>query len=87
MKKLLTFFTKPTLKAKLIKGGTQAKVTLSNINAQQTLILLYMAIQQIAIAVRMDKRQVLNRLLELDSQIKRTEKQLQKEAKYGKKKK
>jgi len=87
MKNPFTSFRKPTLKAKLIKGGTQAKVNLINMSAEQTLILLYMTILQVAKMMRKDHRHIMNRLIDLDKQIIRTQKEEEREAKYGKKKK
>lgn len=84
MKNIFAKFRKPTLKAKLIKGGTQAKVNLINMNAQQTIILLYMTILQVAKMMNKDSREIMNKLVDLDKQIIRTHKKEQKATKYKK---
>lgn len=84
---IFKFFKKPTLTAKLVNKGTQASVKLSNLSAEQTLVLLYMTILQVGKMLNKDHRHIMNRLIDIDKQIVKTEKDAEKVAKYGKKKK
>lgn len=84
MFKIFDIFRSPTLKAKMIKGGAQVKVSLINLKPQQTMILLFMAIKQIAKSLGMQDRELMNKIIALDKSIVRDEKHAERKAKYGK---
>ncbi len=70
----------------MIAGGSKVKVKLMHANADQSMILLYMTIQQIAKGLKVDHRHLLNKLIDLDKRIVRNSKDEIKQAKYGNKK-
>lgn len=72
-------FFKPKIKATLIKNGSQVDIKIKNANAEQILIMLFLTIKQIALYLKVDKRHVMNKLIDLDKQIVRSEKRAQKE--------
>lgn len=78
---MFNFFRKPTINAKLINHNRESKVTLSNINRQQTIVLLFSIVRQVAGMLKMDYRQLCNHLLDLDTQMKKNEKNAAKELK------
>lgn len=83
---MFNFFKKPTIKARLIKGGKQASVTLSNVSAEQTMILLFMTMQQIAVAMNMETRQLMNKVIDLDKTIVKAKKVEERINKYNRNK-
>lgn len=85
MKKLFYIFHRPTLKAKLIDGGSKVKVSVTHANAEKTVLLLYMAVKQIAKSLKVDHRHLINSLTDLDKRIIKNRKDEIKQAKYGKK--
>lgn len=76
-------FRKPTINARMIKKGAQVKVKIINANADQTMILLYMTIKQIALSLKVDHRHLMNKLVDLDKRIIKNSKDEIKQAKYG----
>ena len=82
-------FRKPSLKATLIKkGGVDlVKLKVRNSSDQITLVILISIIKQIAANLDIDYRALLNKLLKLDSSIKREEKKVEKKRRYPKSKK
>jgi len=77
---MFKFLFKPTIKATLIKGGTGADITTRNINSRQVFLLLYLLIKQLAKDLGMDTRQLINRVVDLDKQLIKTQKAEKKEA-------
>lgn len=86
MEKIINFLKKfagrPTIKGKLIKKGSQASVKMYNVNAEQTMILFYMMVKQVAKSLHVDPRHFLNKLIDLDKRIAQNEKQEIRQAKY-----
>lgn len=76
---MLKFFFKPKIKATLIRGGTAVKVAVKNATNEQTVIILFLAIKQIAKGLGMEQRQLMNRLIDLDKTIVREKNRLKKE--------
>ncbi len=66
---MFKFFFKPKIKAKLIRGGSAVKVSVINATAEQTIIILFLAVKQIAKGMGMDFRQMMNKLVDLDKTI------------------
>jgi len=79
----LYFFRNPTIRAKLVNGGKQVKVALINTTAEQTMIILFLAISQIARQLRMEPRKLMNRIIDLDKTIIKTKKVEERTEKYG----
>lgn len=77
---MFKFLFKPTIKAKLLKGGKEASITLRNINSRETFLLLYLAMGDIAKRLGMEPRALMNRVIDLDKQIIKTKKLEKKEA-------
>jgi len=67
-------FFKPSLKATLIKQETQVKMKIRNANAQQALLLAYLVVCQVAKALKMQDRELMNKLLDLDRTVEKQEK-------------
>lgn len=67
-------FFKPQLKATLINQQTQVKMKIRNANAQQALLLVYLTICQVAKALGMQDRELMNKILDLDRTIEKQEK-------------
>lgn len=86
MKKILHYFHKPTLTGTLIKKGGNARVRIINANSEQTLILLFMIVKQVAKSLKKDHRQLLNVLISMDKRIVRARKEEEYVARFGKKK-
>ena len=82
---IFDFLRKPSIKAKLVNRGQQVKVNFININEQNTLVLLFLMIKQVASYLKIEHRQLLNDLKDLDTQIVKTKKKEIKQAKYGQK--
>ena len=82
------FFKKPSIKGILIKkGGVDlVKLKIRNSSDQLTMVILISIIKQIAERLGIDYRALLNKLLKLDSTIKREQKKVEKVIKYGNKK-
>jgi len=74
---MFSFFRRPTIKAQLI--GQEAKITLSNINHRQTVVLLFSVIRQVAKMLKVDHRFLLNQLVDLDKTLVKNEKKAEKE--------
>lgn len=79
---MFKFFRKPTIVAKLIDNGHNSKVSLINISHKDTIILLFSVVKQIATILKMDHRMLLNKLIEIDKGIIKTNKQQEKAVKY-----
>lgn len=77
---MFKFLFKPTIKATLIKNGTGADITTRHINSRQVFLLLYLLIKQLAKDLGMDTRQLINRVVDLDKQLIKTQKAEKKEA-------
>lgn len=86
-KPILNFLRRPSITARLVAGGTKAKVYLTNITKEQQFTLLHMIVKQVAAGMKMDHRYVLNRLLDLDKSVVKARKEEERQAKYGLKKK
>lgn len=67
-----------SIKAKYISGG-RSKVTIKGANMSDTLVLMYSAVRQIGKMLRQDTRFVLNRLIDLDKEMARSESRAKKE--------
>mgnify|MGYP001178303967 CR=1 FL=1 len=80
----MIFFRKPTIKAKLVKGGTKVKVSLINANKEQTMTLLFLQMKQIAAYMKMEPRALMNKVIDLDKTIVKSQKLEQKAVKYKK---
>lgn len=76
---MFKFLFKPTIKAKLLNGGKEASITLKNINSRETFLLLYLAMSDISKRLGMEPRALMNRVIDLDKQIIKTEKLSKKE--------
>lgn len=66
-------FFKPTLKTSLINKETQVKMKIRNANAQQALLLVYLTVCQVAKALGMQDRELMNKILDLDSSVAKQE--------------
>ena len=84
MKNIFKFLKSKYIKAKLIKGGTQVKVSIGNVDAQETMTLLFLQIKQIAISMGVEPRYLMNKVIDLDKQIVKTKKHEEKEQRYQK---
>lgn len=67
-------FFKPSLKATLINQQTQVKMKIRNANAQQALLLAYLVVCQVAKALKMQDRELMNKLIDLDRTVEKQEK-------------
>ena len=76
---MFKFLFKPTIKAKLMRDGKSANISTSNITARQTFLLLYLLMKQLAKDLGMEPRALMNRVIDLDKQIIKTEKLSKKE--------
>lgn len=76
---MFKFLFKPKLTATLIKGGTQARVKAKHMKPDELLILMYMTINQVASYLKMDRRQLMNKIIDLDKIISRDKKKKEKE--------
>jgi hypothetical protein len=81
---MFNFFKKPTLKTTLVADGTKAKVKIRNANQSQVIILLYYAIKQTALHMRIDHRHLMNKLIDIDKTVVKSQKQEVKKSRYGK---
>lgn len=81
---MFKFFQKPTIKSKLLKGGKEAKITLSNVTAEQTMILLFMTMKQIAISMGIEPRHLMNKVIDLDKTVIKNKKVEEKLHRYNK---
>ena len=68
------FKGKPSLKATLINQETQVKMKIRNANAQQALLLAYLVVCQVAKVLKMQDRELMNKLLDLDRSVEKQEK-------------
>lgn len=88
MNKIIKFFSfgKPRVTAKLIKKGSQAKVKMYNLTDQnEILILLFLMTKALAPKMRMEHRQLMNKVIEMDKVILKNHKLLEKKVKGYKK--
>lgn len=81
---MFKFLQKPTIKSKLLKGGKEAKITLSNVTAEQTMILLFMTMKQIAISMGIEPRHLMNKVIDLDKTVIKNKKVEEKAQRYNK---
>ena len=81
---ILNFFRRPSINAKLVNNGKQVKVNLVNVNAQNVMVMLFLATKQIAVYLGIDHRHLLNGIKDIDTEMKRSEKKAQKFERYGK---
>lgn len=65
---LPSFLFRPSIKATLI-GGQKAKVTVTHPDRENTMILLYSIVRQVAPMMGYNHREVINKLLALDTVI------------------
>lgn len=92
MKKLIAkiFFIKPRIIAKLIRGGSAVSVKVSSATSvEQIFLILFMLTKQLAQMLKMEHRQLLNKLVDFDKQIIKNAKQEEKAVRrqiYGNKK-
>jgi hypothetical protein len=77
---MFKFLFKPKLTATLVNGGTQARVKAKHIKSDELLILIYMTINQVAAYLKMDRRQLMNRIIDLDRIIEKDKKRKSKES-------
>jgi hypothetical protein len=77
---MFKFFFKPQIKATLIKGGSQVKMKIRNATREQTMILMYLTVRQVAKALKMQERELMNKIIDLDKTIIKSQKLEQKEA-------
>ena len=69
----------------MINGGRNVSVSYRRCQPHDILLILYTCAQQAAIAMKMEPRFVINRLLDLDKTMVRSAKAAERESKYGKK--
>lgn len=81
---MFKFLKKPTIKAKLVNNGTKVKVLLSNVNAEQVIILLFMVIKQIATSMGIEHSHLINKIIDIDKTIIHAKKVEIKKNKYNK---
>lgn len=79
------FKRKPNLKVKLVDGGNKASVKIRNANQSQIVILLYYAIRQTALHMKVSHRHLMNKLIDIDKTVVKTNKKQEKASRYGKK--
>ncbi len=84
MKFLKMFFLRPSIGAKFVSGGKKVKVSISDIDKEQAFTLVFMMLMEVAKYLKMDKRQLLNKLKDLDTQIKKNEKEVERKNRYQK---
>lgn len=84
MKKFLKLFFRPSIAGKFVSRGRKVKVSISNLDKQDSFTLMFMILKEVAKYLGMDHRELLNKLKDLDTQIKKNEKTEVKKAKYGK---
>lgn len=81
---IFDFLRKPSITAKLVTKGQQVKVNFVNINEQNALVLLFLMIKQVASFLKIEHRQLLNDLKDLDTQMKKSVKIQERKVKYSK---
>lgn len=77
---MFKFLFKPTIKAKLLKGGQEAEITLKHATPRQTYLLIYLMISDLAKRLGMEPRALMNRVVDLDKQLTKIKKVEKKEA-------
>lgn len=77
---MFKFFFKPKIKTTLIKGGNAVKIAIIRANAEQTIVMLFLTINQIAKDMGLDPRNLMNRMLDLDKTIQKARKKEKKQA-------
>lgn len=77
-KSIIKKIFKPTIKAKLT-GPNEVHITYKNINSREIFLVLYMTVAETAKTLKMDKRQLMNSIIDLDKQLIRTQKVSKKE--------
>lgn len=77
---MFKFLIKPKIKATLINKGSSVKVSIINATAEQTMIILFLLIKQVAKSLNLEHRQLLNRIIDLDKNIVRAQNRDKKEA-------
>lgn len=86
---LTSMFRRPQLTGYLVKRGRGAKVRISQVSLEQAITILYAIAVRIEAVFKVDRRYVLNKVLDLDTAAKRDRKAQEKEIKrqiYGNKK-
>ncbi len=83
MQKFFDKFRRPTIKAQFIHKGADVRVTIINVReTEKRVTLLFMIVKQIAKAMGIDHRALLNRLVDLDKRINKYDKDEVRQAKY-----
>jgi hypothetical protein len=80
----MIFFTKPKIRIKLVNGGKQVKVKFINANADQTMTMLFIAVQEFAKTMKVEPRFMMNKIIDLDKTIVRSKKREEKSTRYKK---
>mgnify|MGYP007071571069 CR=1 FL=1 len=62
-------FTRPFLRARLINGKTQVQVSMVNASREQAMLMLFSIIKEMAKTFGMDRRALMNKVIDLDKQI------------------
>ncbi len=68
------------MKGTLVNGGKQVKVKFNNADADQIMIIIYSIIQQFASHLKVDKRFIMNKIIDLDKTMVKQSKVDKKEA-------
>lgn len=76
---MFNFLKKRQIKSTLIKGGKHVKVSISNVTREDTMIMLFLTIKEVAKFMRMDHRQLLNKLVDLNKTVDKAKKREEKE--------
>ena len=83
---MFKFLRKPTIKAQLVRGGKNVSVKLINSTPDQTMIMLFLAMKQIAGHMKMAPRELMNKVIDLDKTIVRAQKVEERNNKYNRNK-
>lgn len=76
---MFTFLFKPKIKAKLIKKGSAVKVSVINSKPEQTIIILFLTIKQVAKGMGLEFRQLMNNLIDIDKTVVKSQNRERKE--------
>lgn len=77
--KLTQPFRKPQLLGYLVNGGRGAKVRISKVSLDQSIIILYAIVQRLEATFRVDRRYIMHKVLDLDTAAKKDRKAVEKE--------
>lgn len=76
---LMAPFRKAQLTGYLIRGGRSARVKITKVSLDQSIIILYAMIERLEAGFKVDRRYIMKKVLELDTAVKKDHKRQEKE--------